>query len=313
MKATRAQHVAVGAFVLGMLVLGVVLLAQLTGGLGRHDGYLTHFDSVLGIEPGTRVLFDGFAIGRVAGVEPAPPEAPGRFRVHLAVVRDWAIPEDSEARVIQRTLLAPMEIEIRGGSAERELRPGEAIAGGDSTNLIGAMSSLTVDVDRMLDEAVRPLLGEVADSAPAILRNLEDFSGSLAETGRTLRRLASPENAGRVERMLVHLDRGAENVASLTGSLDGSRRELDRALGSVNELLEGRDRDVDAIVRDVRHVVASVAGRIDAVNANLEGASQNLYEFSRELRANPGVLFGGRQSSDPDATNAVTADVGAAP
>jgi phospholipid/cholesterol/gamma-HCH transport system substrate-binding protein len=42
----------------------------------------------------------------------------------------------------------------------------------------------------------------------------------------------------------------------------------------------------------MRYTVETIAERIDAVTYNLEGASRNMYEFSRQIRINPGLLLG---------------------
>jgi phospholipid/cholesterol/gamma-HCH transport system substrate-binding protein len=52
----------------------------------------------------------------------------------------------------------------------------------------------------------------------------------------------------------------------------------------------------------MRHAVESIARHIDAINQNLEGASRNMYEFSRQLRQNPGLLLGGTPPKDEAAS-----------
>ena len=56
--------------------------------------------------------------------------------------------------------------------------------------------------------------------------------------------------------------------------------------------------DLDRSVVDMRHAVESVTRHIDAINQNLEGAARNMYEFSRQIRQNPGLLMGGTPPKD---------------
>lgn len=298
MKSSRTNYLVVGAFVLGMLALGIVLVARLAGSVGAADNYTTSFDSVIGLVPGTQVLFEGFPIGQVAGMEPTAPGSPKRFRLELSVRRGWAIPEDSEAVIIQPSLLAPMTIDINAGRSPKTLEPGAEIAGRDTASLIGAVSSITGDVDEILRDAVRPLLEKVLGSTPTILENLEGFSESLNAAGGDLRDVVNADNKKRISSILGNFDKASGNLSNLSGEIGQTRADLDRLLQNMNAILDGRDKDVDRMVADLRHTLQSIASHIDAVNANIEGASQNLYEFSREVRANPTSLLTGSAPDD---------------
>jgi len=94
------------------------------------------------------------------------------------------------------------------------------------------------------------------------------------------------------------LVRSLDNVAELTGGLEQSRRKLDSTLASIDKLVSGNRDTVDASLKDLRYTLQTVAGSIDAVTYNLEGASRNFNEFSRQLRDNPAVLINGRRAED---------------
>jgi phospholipid/cholesterol/gamma-HCH transport system substrate-binding protein len=55
---------------------------------------------------------------------------------------------------------------------------------------------------------------------------------------------------------------------------------------------------IDDTLTDVRLIANSVARNIDSINHHLDGASRNMYEFTRQIRANPGLLLSG--TSPPD-------------
>ena len=61
--------------------------------------------------------------------------------------------------------------------------------------------------------------------------------------------------------------------------------------------MENREQ-INAAVTDLRYLTDSVSRHIDAINRNLEGAARNLYEFSRQIRQNPGLLLGGTPPRD---------------
>ena len=60
---------------------------------------------------------------------------------------------------------------------------------------------------------------------------------------------------------------------------------------------------MDASVVDLRYTLSTVAQRIDAMTYNMEGASRNMYEFSRQIRLNPGLLLGGTPPTDEARVN----------
>ena len=52
----------------------------------------------------------------------------------------------------------------------------------------------------------------------------------------------------------------------------------------------------------MRYTMETIAERIDSVTYNLEGTSRNLYEFSRQIRINPGLLLGGTEPAEATVT-----------
>ena len=71
-------------------------------------------------------------------------------------------------------------------------------------------------------------------------------------------------------------------------------------LSSVQALMAEQQVDLLflPISADLRYLTDSVSRHIDAINRNLEGAARNLYEFSRQIRQNPGLLLGGTPPRD---------------
>ena len=45
----------------------------------------------------------------------------------------------------------------------------------------------------------------------------------------------------------------------------------------------------------MRHTTAALASHIDAITANLEDATRNANEFSKQIREDPSVLLRGRK------------------
>ena len=99
------------------------------------------------------------------------------------------------------------------------------------------------------------------------------------------------ENREVVEEVLHNLNASAVNFTELSA-------ELDTLIGDMDDVIaNNRDNIGDSLV-DVRYITDSLARRIDSINQNMEGASRNMYEFSRQIRQNPGLLLGGTPPRD---------------
>ncbi len=60
MKEANRNYTAVGAFVLSMLAALVMWFAILSGAAGSTDRYYIFWDNVMGLKPGTQILFEGY-------------------------------------------------------------------------------------------------------------------------------------------------------------------------------------------------------------------------------------------------------------
>ena len=63
-------------------------------------------------------------------------------------------------------------------------------------------------------------------------------------------------------------------------------------------MITDNEADIEGSIVDMRYTMETIAERIDAMTYNLEGTSQNMYEFSRQIRLNPGLLLGGSAQSE---------------
>jgi len=88
------------------------------------------------------------------------------------------------------------------------------------------------------------------------------------------------------------------SFSSLSSNLEGSQKKLDTLLLNMNETVGGNKKRVEKAVTDFRYIVGSIAQHIDAFNQNMEATSRNMYEFSRQIRQNPGLLLGGEAPKD---------------
>lgn len=317
MKDARTNYIIVGGFVLAMLTALVVVVAMLTGRTGSFDTYYTVLPNVNGIKFGSKVTYEGFAVGQVEDMEPLHGETgPTSFRLTLSVRDGWRIPKDSLARMTQVGILAPPTVDIRGGASAQLLEPGAVIPGAPAANIFATMNEMAGELSQLNQEGLLPLmqtlntqaatLGAILErQAPELMANLLTITTDLATktpritadvqkmTGTLATQVVTEQNAARIGQSL-------QNVADLTEGLKETRGKLDSAIGSLDKMVAGNRGNVDAAVKDLRYTLQTIARNIDSVTYNLEASSRNFQEFSRQLRENPGVLIGGtRDGGDP--------------
>jgi len=336
MRSSKINYLIVGTFVLASIIGLIVSVALLTGRTGATDGYHAFYSNVTGVKFGTQVVYEGYPIGQVTDVEPMEAEGRMVFRVNFDVTEGWKIPSDSMAEIAAPGLLAAITISITAGQSKESLAPGTQVQSAERADIFAVVSSAAGEFSRLTDSHIKPLIGnankalssaadflaeggdihktvtearaliaEVRDTVadakglvsdlqsniPQVVRNVDEMTTDLKASAKQVRAFASPANRKQLE--------------SLIGKVDGTVANMDKALVTMNSILADIDDMVmneegDALVavKEARYVVESVSRHIDSINQNMEGAARNMYEFSRQIRQNPGLLLGGTPAED---------------
>ena len=290
MKSNKINYAMVGTFVLAIILGLVMSVAMLTGRTGATDTYFAVYDNVTSIKYGTQVMFEGYPVGQVEDIQPLQQDGKVRFRVDMSVMQDWKIPDDSIAQVTSSGLLAAITIVIEAGRSKTMLEPGTEIPASGQKSMFEAISSVAGETTGLI-QRLRDIADHFADKAPEITGNLTEFSAKLNKSGSQLQEMLKKENAENLEVSLA-------NFSGLSENLQESTRKLDTLLNDFSLLASENKDGIKDSVEDLRHVMASLSRNIDAISHNLEISSRNMSEFSRQIRANPGVLLSGKAPAD---------------
>ena len=297
MKDERRNYIIAGFFVMTMVVGLVLWLALLSGGTGATDAYWVRYQNVMGLNAGTKVLFEGFPVGSVDSVAPLPASLGGGFRVDIVVQEDWPIPEDSVAAVTAGGLLAAVVINIRAGESQEMLPPGDEIESSEAGSLLGALASVAEQVKSM-SEGIEPILDSLAVRIPTIMDETQELVTSLSATAKRLDAALSAGNVKHVDNIFANLDQTVSNTAKLSADLQETRRQLDAVLVSIDSTVVDNREDLRRSVIDLRSSLEEISRYIPAIAQNLESSMRNLNEFTGVIRENPGVLLRGRRVGD---------------
>lgn len=327
MRSNKINYLVVGSFVIAMIVGIVVSVAWLSGRTGPTDSYYAVYTNVTGVKFGTQVLYEGYPIGQVTGVTPEPSEGRMQFRVDFDVQEGWQIPDDSVVQIGASSLLAAVSLNISAGLSPSPLAAGDRLTAQESANLFDVLANVATDIALLAEEDIKPLItqltrggtilsdileddgqiivsrlkglvDDLATRAPGIVDQVGVFAGELERLGVNLNRSAeemsailTPETRQTVLDVVEHLDRAAAQI-------DNLMVESNVLVGSANDLLLENQGGIGQMTDDLQHSAETLARHIDSINHHLDGAARNMYEFSRQIRQNPGLLLGGTPQPD---------------
>ena len=137
-------------------------------------------------------------------------------------------------------------------------------------------------------------MSDLQGRIPAITDDIETILGNVTVTSDRLNTILSDENQDKILGMI-------DNLNAATQKFDLVLVNLNSILQDVDDLVLDTEGDVARTMSESRYIVESVSRNIDSINQNMEGAARNLYEFSRQIRQNPGLLLGGRSPEDAGA------------
>jgi phospholipid/cholesterol/gamma-HCH transport system substrate-binding protein len=331
MRQSKINYVIVGVFVVGMVAALLVSIAALTGRTGDTERYYAVYSNVSGVLPGTKVLFEGYQVGQVESIEPHRVGNETRFRVWMAVREGWAIPVDSVARIAASGLLSAVAVDIKAGTADVYVKPGDEISAGRGGNLFAVMSEVAGEVADLSNSSLKPLLnnlnrqvdmlgtilrdsapelmanligitGDLAGKTPVITDNIRDFSAELNETGDRLNRALQDKNLAAIDDILVNASQTTVNFGQLTADLRQTQAQLDAVLLNLDNVVTRNQGSVQAALNDLRHTMATLSRSVGTISGELEGAARNVNEFTRDVRRNPTTLLRGSPNEERPGT-----------
>jgi phospholipid/cholesterol/gamma-HCH transport system substrate-binding protein len=278
---TKANYVAVGAFVLiGVLGLLVALL-WLAGAQYREEFayYRTYFTgSVTGLGKGTSVRYDGIEVGRVSELT-FDPENPKRVIVTMQVQPSLPIHDDSLASIASEGLTGASFVEIDGGSEKAPiLAPTEDV----EIPVIRSKPSTLQQLEDSAPELVAKL-NRVADQLNVVLskQNVQAFSQTLINLQDTTAALKSD---------MPDLDRTLNNISTASVSLNTDLGDLHKVLGHADQATQG-----------ITHVASDLDTQVNGAQlaqfvAQSRALVQSLTTLSNKIEAQPtSLLFGDRR------------------
>lgn len=281
---TKANYVAVGAFVLACVIGLVVTILWLAGVQYSQEYayYQAHFKGpVTGLGKGTVTRYNGIEVGRITDLQ-FDPSDPQVVIVTMQVQPNLKIRNDSVASIESQGLTGGSYVEISGGTASAPLL-------------------VTQDDQRYPVIRTKPsTFAQLEQSAPEVVAKLNIAASRLND-------LLNDNNRRAVAHVLANLDETTEVIARRSADIDATIANANKAVANFNQA----SRDVKPTLKHVDLTVQKYGKVADDADAfiNGDGLAQlsdliaesrrlvaNLTQLSDQLNRQPtGLLFGDRR------------------
>jgi phospholipid/cholesterol/gamma-HCH transport system substrate-binding protein len=287
---TKALKIRVGLFVAVTVSLLVAVLVVF-GGLRfweKHASYRIVFaGSVMGLEKGATVYFNGIKVGRVDEITLSPQDL-SNVEVEISVKRETPIHADTKALLAMAGITGLKVVDLRDGSRTApRLEEGGLIAQGETT------------LDKFEKQAK-----DIADTSAELMKRANKIVDNLVT-------LTDPAKYQAIEEILDQTRKTSQNLALASGSLGTmiaeNRTALKTTLASVQETAHSASTMLDGpiaglignagdFVADLKNLIRNNEGQLRSAVFDLRQASRSFKELARDVRLRPSrLLF----SSDP--------------
>lgn len=281
---TKANYVAVGAFVLACVIGLVITILWLAGAQysQEYSYYQTFFKGpVTGLGKGTVTRYNGIDVGRITDLEfnPADPQS---VIVTLQVQPNLNIREDSQASIESQGLTGATYVEISGGTASS---PTLVAKEGQRYPVIRAKQSTLQQLEQSAPEVVAKLNIAVTRLNDLLSdENRKSLSHVLANLDQTTTTLA--QNSTRIDATIANANTAMANLRDASAGLKPALEHADATMTKFNKVAD----DTDAFIKgDSLAQISDLVGEMRRLVASLT-------KFSDQLNRDPTkLLFGDRR------------------
>lgn len=223
---TRASYVLVGAFVLGLIAAGIVLVLWMTGAPGRAGGIAltVQFEQdVTGLTDDALVRYRGIPVGKVRSIR-LDPKNPEFVLVRIVVRPDARIYPDFVAAMEQQGLTGQPFIQLkRPPESDQQKANAQSVAASEMTPELRdrRIPGTPTDLQKIFEEVPKAVtaIKELAERATKVVTRFEGM-------------VASPSGKS-VTNIIKTLEKAAADVASFTTDAKAFAKE---ARGVMKEL-----------------------------------------------------------------------------
>lgn len=310
----------VGLFVVvALLIFVATFLSVATVQLGgERVPYKTFFRYAAGLDTGDTVRFGGLKAGVITKVGPSPDD-PTRAEVQFELRSDVPLNVESVATIASLSALGDNYLEITPGAKEAARIPANGAVKSEEAI---TFSDITKKVSEVTDTA-NALMVDVKDDIELLIGDLRVLTANLQElTGeknqRNIEQLFESSNelietqgpkidqiTTQIQELLVKVDATVVDLRKVAETADSTVQNVNRTVDETREPIKKDLAELEAtlaqtreMIEDMQALVLSNRSDIDATIENFRSTSENLEQFSDEIRQRPWSLL--RPKAKPD-------------
>ncbi|RYD98726.1 MAG: MCE family protein [Sphingobacteriales bacterium] len=259
----------------------------------REKEYITYFDNVEGLSTSSKVMINGYQVGKVSELEMQPDH---RFKVIMLVNHEFTVTEGSVVEQVGSDLLSGAKnIAMVPSTSKTPAEEGTVLRGVEA---VGLMDGITQGVPGVMDN-----LGRVTSNADTLMTNLKGIVSD--NTGKHIEQiLTSVELAMKqIEILSQSLARQSGNINTLMTNANGTINNLQRVSNTL-----ANDGRIDRILGNAEQATHQFSeAKIEQTINNLETTTQKLNTLISKLDKNEGTL--GLLVNDPKLYNSLNQTV----
>ncbi|HQZ30304.1 MAG TPA: MlaD family protein [Arenimonas sp.] len=251
---TRANHVLIGAFTLGVCLFAVLFAlwaAKYTTEKSFQEYDVVFQEAVTGLSVGSQVLYSGISVGAVRNLSLVRDD-PRKVVARIRLSADTPVKTDTRAKLTLTGLTGTAVIQLTGGS------PGSPAL-----------------------EAPEGKRVATIPSEPSALQNIAATANEIVDRVNVL---LSEENIARVTRTLDQLDQISGTIAGEREEIAGLIRSARAASEKLEATLASADKAITGIDQGVVQQLPEIVAKLDRTLAELEKTSQTANGMLSENR-----------------------------
>jgi phospholipid/cholesterol/gamma-HCH transport system substrate-binding protein len=315
-----SNEVKVGIVVVSATIIFVVVflsVATIQLGGARVE-YRTYFKFAGGLDSGTLVRFGGRKAGVISDVHPSADD-PTTNEVVLEIRSDVPVNADSLAKIGSLNALGDNYLEITPGTKDAaRLPPGSEIPSEEMTSF----SDITAKVAEVTDTAnlvllkVRDDVTFLVEDLRILTQNLQDLTNeknrdnveSMLENANNIFETQGPkidQITTQVSEMLVRVDETIAQMKKVGETADATVANVNRTVDETREPIKRDLAELEATLAEAREMLEDVRALVMANDANIaetienfRATSENLEQFSDEIRQRPWSLLRTKAKED---------------
>lgn len=322
-----SNEVKVGVIVVGAMSIFVVVflsVATIQFGGSRVE-YRTYFKFAGGLDSGTLVRYGGRKAGVISDVHPSADD-PTTTEVVFQVREGVPINEKSLATIGSLNALGDNYLEVTPGEKGAALIPPGGIIPSRETTSFSDITAKVAEVTETANAVLLSLKNDVSllvNDLRGLTANLEELTGeknqrnieSMLETANNMFETQSPKIDAittQVSEMLVRVDETVAQLKQVAETADATVSNVNRTVDETREPIKRDLAELEAtlveareLLEEVRAMVVTNNVNIDETIQNFRATSENLEQFSDQIRQQPWSLL--RTKAKPDRQVPVTA------